>query len=233
MGISLAFLAFLDSCHRQQALQSPFLSLGSLEIHESEDDIISFARKHSYAELARNKSLRTLFLDRYGIELYQDCDINKKADIDCDLSLPINQELIGVASTILDGGTLEHVFDVKQAFINIHNLLKIGGTIIHISPITWLNHAFYNFNPKLFQSVIEANKYELLVEAFMIPQTMRRGISRKKIQRFYLTFDGKEYLDVKRTVQELLNNYSIPANVLYMVAYRKERNEDFRSPYDI
>jgi hypothetical protein len=232
MGIAFSFLPFFDGCHRRQALNSPLLALGSLEIHESEERILSFGRENGYPNLLRDKSVRSLFLDRYGIKQYQDLDINDKADILCDLNFPINQELAGMSSTILDGGTLEHVFDIRQALINIHDMLRVGGTIIHISPLTWFNHAFYNFNPKLYRNLIESNDYELIVEAYCIPQSKRIYFKKKSDQQVYIIFDGQEHHEVRKVVEKQLNNNYLPADSLYMIAYKKEGNKPFNNPYD-
>jgi hypothetical protein len=232
MGIAFSFLPFFDSCHRRQALHNPFLALGSLEIHESEDRIMSFGRENAYHNLLKEKTVRSLFLDRYGIKQYQDLDINERADIKLDLNFPISQELEGIALTILDGGTLEHVFDVRQALTNIHNMVGMGGTIIHISPMTWFNHAFFNFNPKLYQSLIRSNDYELLVEAYCLPQIKRRYFQKRIDRQVYVTYDGKEYPEIKKAVESKFYNNYLPADSLYMIAYKKDGDKPFQHPYD-
>jgi hypothetical protein len=74
-----------------------------------------------------------------------------------------------------------------------------GGTIIHISPLTWFNHGFYNFNPKLFKGLIQANGYEFLVEAFWIPPNPKRFFWQKKGPQIFITFDGKEEPEAIKT----------------------------------
>jgi SAM-dependent methyltransferase len=232
MGILFSFLPFLDSCYRRQTIQSPLLALGSLEIHEPEDAIVAFAQRNSHHNLLKEKSVRSLFLDRYGIKQYQDLDINEKADIFLDLNFPLAEKFEGTASTIFDSGTLEHIFDIRQALTNIHKMLKVGGAFIYISPLTWYNHAFFNFNPKLFHGLVKANGYEILVEGFWISQSKRRYFLKKISQQVYLTFDGEENPEVKQRVEKQFNNNFLPANALYMIAYRKENNDPFRNPYD-
>jgi hypothetical protein len=233
MGIAFSFLPFLDSCHRQQALQSPLLALGSLELHELEDDILLFANKYSYKNLLKDKSIRSLFLDRYKVDTYHDCDINDKADIYLDLNFSISEDMAGIAATILDGGTIEHLFDIKQAFTNLHQMVRTGGTIIHISPLTWFNHGFVNFNPKLFKGIIQANEYHLIVEAFSLSQPNRRFGSKKQGQHIYVTFDGQEHPEAMQFIKKQFDHNCLPANSLYMIAYKKERDEKFRYPYDM
>ena len=61
---------------------------------------------------------------------------------------------------VLECGTMEHIFDVAQVFKNMIRLCKVGGTVCHISPLTWLNHGFYNFSLTLFYDVYRTNYFE-------------------------------------------------------------------------
>jgi hypothetical protein len=56
----------------------------------------------------------------------------------------------GGFDVILDPGTLEHCFNIGQAFINVRNLVRPGGAIIHTNPLTMLNHGFFNINPTAY-----------------------------------------------------------------------------------
>jgi SAM-dependent methyltransferase len=48
--------------------------------------------------------------------------------------------------TIVDAGSLEHIFDVATAFRNLIELCEVGGRIIHSLPVNDLNgHGFYQF----------------------------------------------------------------------------------------
>ena len=52
---------------------------------------------------------------------------------------------------VYDGGTIEHIFDVKQALQNIMSLPRIGGrVIIHTMANNYFGHGFYQFSPELF-----------------------------------------------------------------------------------
>ena len=75
-----------------------------------------------------------------------------------DLNHP--QEL-GQFDLVIDPGTLEHCFNIGQAFINAANAVKVGGVIFHLSPMTMLNHGFYNLNPTLFNDFYFQNGWEV------------------------------------------------------------------------
>jgi hypothetical protein len=68
---------------------------------------------------------------------------------------------------VLDLGTSEHIFNLPVLFENIANLLKIQGYVIHIVPITTLNHGFVLFSPTLFYDVYSENGFDI-VDAYMI-----------------------------------------------------------------
>ena len=64
--------------------------------------------------------------------------------------------------TIIDFGTSEHIFNINQNLINISNLCKSGGRIIHCLPANnQCGHGFWQFSPELFFSLYtELNGYE-------------------------------------------------------------------------
>ena len=64
---------------------------------------------------------------------------------------PLPEKLLKNYDTVIDGGCLEHIFNVPQALKNCSFLLKPGGQIIHILPANnFCGHGFYQFSPELF-----------------------------------------------------------------------------------
>jgi hypothetical protein len=56
--------------------------------------------------------------------------------------------------TIVDSGSLEHVFDVVSAFRNCIGFCCVGGRIVHILPVNNLSgHGFWQFNSDLMFSL--------------------------------------------------------------------------------
>lgn len=63
---------------------------------------------------------------------------------------------------VLDAGVMEHVFDVRQVMINIGDLTKVGGHVIHIMPgNNTYDHGFYQFSPTMFRDYYRANKFDI------------------------------------------------------------------------
>ena len=68
-----------------------------------------------------------------------------------------------VFDTVMDGGTLEHVYNFPVAMRNCMEMVKPGGQLVMGTP--WHNfagHGFYQFSPELFYSTLsEENGYEI------------------------------------------------------------------------
>jgi hypothetical protein len=117
----------------------------------------------------RNESLSARsFFALLGVEPYFDIDINEHADYRVDLSQPLPQSLRRGAAAVVDVGTTEHIFNAPQVFRNIVEMLIPNGTVMHLSPISWYNHGFYNFNPLLFNEFYSANGFSKLESRLLI-----------------------------------------------------------------
>lgn len=75
---------------------------------------------------------------------YENCDLTH------DLNEPLPDELRARFDVIIDGGTLEHVFNAPRALDNVFHMLRPGGLFLSINGITgWAGHGFYQFSPEL------------------------------------------------------------------------------------
>jgi SAM-dependent methyltransferase len=58
---------------------------------------------------------------------------------------------------VVDGGTLEHIFDYPAALRHCLELLRVGGHFLTITPASGqMGHGFYQFSPELFFRVFSA-----------------------------------------------------------------------------
>jgi SAM-dependent methyltransferase len=68
-----------------------------------------------------------------------------------DMNLPIPDDLKGRFDVVLEGGTLEHIFNFPVAMRNCMEMLAPGGFYLGISPANnFCGHGFYQFSPDLF-----------------------------------------------------------------------------------
>jgi len=74
----------------------------------------------------------------------------------------VSKNMIGKYDFIIDAGTIEHVFNLRNVLENIYKMLKIGGTFFFHQPtFDGLNHGYYNFSPCLFHDYFKVNNYQI------------------------------------------------------------------------
>jgi hypothetical protein len=115
------------------------------------EDSASILRWHSIdGETSRLAETRSVF---HAMEIYSDfVDIvaSRGFEIVLDLNQPLASELIGKYDIVYDGGTMEHCFNVGQVMRNITAFARIGGIIVHVNPLNYYNHGFFNFSPTFY-----------------------------------------------------------------------------------
>lgn len=79
------------------------------------------------------------------------------------MNLPVPEQFKERYSVVLDGGSLEHIFDFPTAIRNCMEMVEVGGYYLAITPANnFVGHGFYQFSPELFFSVFtQANGFEL------------------------------------------------------------------------
>ncbi|WP_324749101.1 hypothetical protein SH591_10675 [Sphingomonas sp. LY54] len=77
-----------------------------------------------------------------------------------DLNRPIPDALKDRFGLVIDGGTMEHVFDVAQVLRNIKALVREGGRVIHMNPMNnWAEHGYYQISPTLYHDFYVTNGF--------------------------------------------------------------------------
>ena len=134
------------------------LMIGRLNLYASQQDIKNAIQKYKTNE----KEIKDVkFTDEYSEPLFEilgadkidsiDYSAYENASIIHDLNLPIPDDMKNKYSAIVDGGTIEHVFNFPVAIKNCMNALKIGGHYIGITPANnQMGHGFYQFSPELY-----------------------------------------------------------------------------------
>lgn len=148
MGIDIHAFNFIKLQASLQPLGS-VLTIGrqSLSVDPTfiEKDLAQSIERTGYCEpvlLALNAER----IDSLDFSDYED------ASFVADLNRPISIET--KFDTVIDSGSLEHVFDVAAAFRNTINLCKVDGRIFHFLPVNNLNgHGFWQFSSDLLYSI--------------------------------------------------------------------------------
>lgn len=104
------------------------------------------------------------FFKMFGISEVHALDVSKHegADIICDLNKELPKNLYQQFDFIVNGGTLEHVFDVAKAMTNMSNMVKESGMIIHLAPLAgYVDHGFYSISPTFFLDYYSENNFAI------------------------------------------------------------------------
>lgn len=170
-------------------------------------------------------SFRT-FMGMLGFEEFYDIDINGLADLTWDLAQPLSTEFHGRAGLVIDIGTCEHIFDLPQSFSNIVELLRPGGIVVHLSPFSWYNHGFVNFNPVLFREFYEHNHFQLLDHVLIwspFDYTVRVIADRFGLEPLLSRFSSITFTldDENPTLTRFANHVGLSARMMFLFAAKK------------
>ena len=218
MGLPMPCLRFLAREHRRQPFVGPVLVLGRQAVNATSQQVLSMLRVEGIeptplpdemslhtgipsllrANNAEYISDKAFFWTLGGLPLFAlDISDYEGADYIADLNSPVSDELAERFGLIIDGGMFEHVFDLKQAFINVNRMLKPGGRVIHMNPATnFLEHGFYQFSPCLFYDYYGINGFDGL-QCF-IAQQPAKNVNKGKWEFWQW--------DAKRTRSHLSSN---------------------------
>jgi SAM-dependent methyltransferase len=176
---------------------------------------------------SRMTSFRSV-VEMLGFGEYYDVDANGRASVTADLSLPLPEQYKAKAGVVIDIGTCEHIFNFPQVFTNIIELLRPGGTVVHLAPLSWYNHGFVNFNPIAFREFYEHNGFEVRDHGLIVAPfeyTLECILSRLGLaERYFLSnISPASFVlnDESRTLARLANHLGIGARVLILFAARK------------
>jgi len=190
LGCPLPVLRFLAREHARSPYSGPVLTLGRQCVYATFAQVVQMLREEGLeprplpaglpeqtdlpgwrdGPYASMTSARAFFHALGGLEaLALDHSDYEQAEIIWDLNRPLPAELEGRFGLVLDGGTLEHVFDTRVALANVARMLAPGGRVLHTNPTTnYAAHGFYQFSPTFYYDWYAANGFTglraLLVE---------------------------------------------------------------------
>ena len=198
------------------------LMLGRLNLYVSKEDI--------QADIARFKNNakrpeEVQFTDEYSEPLFEILGASKtdsmdfsdyeKASIIHDLNQPVPEQYKNRFSAIVDGGTIEHVFNFPVAIKNCMEMLQVGGHYIGITPANnTMGHGLYQFSPELLYNIFREENGFAVKKMIIVTQETNGNTSawyevqdpRKAKSRVLLTNTKPTYLMVlaeKKSIQPI------------------------------
>lgn len=225
MGLPVQLLVKIIKEHMREPFQEPLLTFGRQDIMCSYRTMLRAFEACGFdtqappdfdeASLDRCAPTDGAFFAHLGLAVRSlDLSDFEKADIIHDLNKPLPDELKGKFLTVIDSGTLEHVFDVRQGFRNAAELLAPGGRVIHISPANnYMNHGFWQFSPTMLHDYYEANGFiDTLTEMIIQPRD-----ENMPMQWGSFIYDPEEHLGI--------NNFSSTTETKISLFFRAKKTQ--------
>lgn len=209
--------------------------------------------KEKVKDVRKPCDLKTVF-NTLGFKSVVTIDINDRADIRLDLSSPIPEEYYEKANLVCNFGTLEHIFDLKTAVVNMNLFAKKGGILFHMSPVSMYRHGFVNFNPSFYDSLYAQSGYKQIFRTmnvsiynpfyiinindvpknarmfFKLTNKILRPVS--LLYRYNLPLSREGDNNLLSFFNFWITHFGLPKNLLYCCAYQK-LSDHLKIPYDI
>lgn len=102
------------------------------------------------------------FFMLFGLDRVYSLDVSEyeQCDIVHNLNYRIPANLAGQYDFIYDGGTFDHLVDLKNCFFNVIEMLKPGGRVFQLNAASnFTGAAYLSFGPDLFHDYYSLNKF--------------------------------------------------------------------------
>ena len=228
MGVDANSLRFLAEAARGGVDFTRTLTLGRQNFYRLDPALLHQGLSRAGFSLTR-ATAHEIF-QRHGVytdELFRFLGARSLASIDVsdyeqatyvfDMNRPSPLELDGAFTTVVDGGSLEHIFNVPQALANCMNMLAVGGHFIGLTPANnYFGHGFYQFSAELFFRVFDAPNGFVTERMVLVEDDQ----------------SGKDWFDVTDPAQakERVTLTSAAQAQLFIIARKVEQRTPFSTP---
>jgi hypothetical protein len=228
MGINTGLANLLVRARIQGAVFSDMVTIGRQSIAVPPHELTRLARQlnmHTTPAARSAGFADDFFRDFLAADHISAIDYSdyQQADIVHDLNQPIPEQLANRFDALVDGGSLEHIFDVRQALENYMRLVRTGGSIFILTTANNLcGHGFYQFSPELFYRVFDAaNGFS--VRDVVIIESPLLSLENSRTARYFHVNDPSA---VRKRVQ-LVNRWP---TAIFVHAQKMEERPLFASP---
>jgi len=171
MGITKHDTTFLFHAKKSGVDFNATAMLGRQVLYAEHADIDACISRHGF-DMKTTSQLH--FKDDYAEPLFEtlgagsidsiDYSDYEGATIIADLNKPNPQGLSQRFTCLIDGGTIEHIFNFPVAIKTCMDAIKVGGHFIGITPANnQMGHGFYQFSPELmFRVFSEENGFRII-----------------------------------------------------------------------
>jgi hypothetical protein len=169
MGFDISDLRFLLSAKCLGLAGNSCCTLGRLNLFISQSALDATLREYGEDKIKLpNRAVHFAddILRHLGFSNLDTMDASdyEGASVVHDLNHRIPENIFNKYDMVIDGGTLEHIFNFPVALENLMRMSKVGGHVMIRTPANnQCGHGFYQFSPELFFRVFTpANGFELI-----------------------------------------------------------------------
>ena len=120
----------------------------------------------------------------------------ENANIVLDLSMP--HKIEKKFNTLIDYGTIEHVFDSKQCIYNYFSLIEVGGNLILATPCNnYAGHGFFQFSPEFFYNSLSYKGLFKNIECYLVESPISLTYSKPKAWKVKSPQDVKSRINIR------------------------------------
>ncbi|WP_373033245.1 hypothetical protein [Sulfurovum sp.] len=170
MGILYSNADLMIRAKRNGASFDNILTIGHLKLFLTKKEIKQLIKTYnlnieasSFDEYTYSNKFFEIFLEAKNVQSLDYSDY-EKCDVVHDMNQNIGREYYEKYDVVVDGGTLEHVFNFPVAISNCMQMLKEGGNLfVFTMANNHMGHGFYQFSPELFfRTLNEDNGFEIV-----------------------------------------------------------------------
>ena len=214
--------------------QTPSINNNFIKNLISTNKHLTKIQKVNLNELSNNMKFSTKdFITKIGFNNYNSIDLNgayESFKFDLNKDICTAYDFNSKYDLVINNGTGEHVFNQHSLFLNIHNLTKTNGIMLHVLPfIDWINHGFYNFNPIIFGDLAASNKYEIIKISLANRNGAELKLENKNHTILFEQIKPNNKLSNFNKMLEIAKD-KVGKNILLVVILKKLSNHKFTIP---
>jgi SAM-dependent methyltransferase len=169
MGITYSSAALLAQAKRNNICFDKTLTVGRQYLNVPPKQIRQLIKSYAptmdgsvFAEERYADKFLETFLDAEKV-MSMDYSDYENCDIVHDMNYPVDPSHHEQFDAVIDGGSLEHIFNIPVAITNYMQLVKRGGSLfIFTTANNHTGHGFYQFSPELFFRIFQPeNGFEI------------------------------------------------------------------------
>ena len=220
MSINRAFCAAILNEHQYRPIRGKVLCIANLSVFMTPNEVATLAGQYGISVSAHQFAIDEMTVSRgvgqvdmrsfFRVVCQTEVDVMDISDYEgaeliADLNDPIDQSLYNRYDVVIDGGTLDNIFDTATALRNFHNFLVPGGRLLccNTSNSALFNSAYSGLPPDWYFDFFVLNRYADIVLYFSDrkPSVVEIGNGREYISEIRLV----EYSVPKEEVKKLIS----------------------------